>query len=410
MVHFVLRRKPLVSSPTTMSNTAASRLVLQPYTEEAVKEAARSALAEVGGRVSIGFVFASADYRDHLEDFLELIQLHGHVPLLVGCSGTGLIGTDEEAEQTSGFSLLLLHLPETKIHTATLQEHHVEEAQSAEDWHRITGVSPGDVDTWISLVDPFGFPVEPWLAAWSEAYPGIDTIGGLCSSNLGGTQNEEVFVIHNREVLDPGTAMLVGFKGGVTVHPLLAQGCRPIGEPLTVTGTDGNLVLALGGKPAYSALAEAFESLSDEEKTRAQGNLFAGLASSEYVEDFKRGDFLIRTILGADAGTGAVAVGAYPRVGQTLQWQLRDRQSAEADLRYRLAVEGSRPLPPFAALLFSCNGRGRDLFGSANHDAHALAKAIGKFPSAGLFCNGEIGPIKGRSFVHGYTVSMALFG
>ena len=207
----------------------------------------------------------------------------------------------------------------------------------------------------------------------------------------------------------PGGAVLVGMQGGVAIRPLLSQGCRPIGEPLTITGSDANLVTALGGKPAYAALAEAFESLPDHEKVRAQGNLFAGLASSEYVEDFKRGDFLIRTILGADAGSGVVALGAYPRVGQTLQWQLRDRWSADVDLRERLSVQHRRGPQPFASLVFACNGRGTDLFGSPNHDAHALAQTIGKVPSAGLFCNGEIGPVGETSFVHGYTVSMALF-
>ncbi len=390
-----------------MSNTSASRLVLAPYSEETVTQAARSALAEVGGRVSIAFVFASLEYQEELTDFLELIQLHAHAPLVVGCSASGLIGPDREAEKSAGFSLLLLHLPETKLHVCELRAEDVEDTESPEDWHRIAKVRPDSVDAWISITDPFSFPVEPWLAEWNEAYPGIPTIGGLASS--AGSAPEDVFLFHNRKILPPGGALLLGLKGGVSVRPVLSQGCRPIGEPLTVTGAEGNLVLALGGKPAYAALAEAFESLSSEDKGRAQGNLFAGLASSEYIEDFKRGDFLIRTILGADAGSGAVALGAYPRVGQTLQWQLRDRRSADADLRECLAIEQRHPPRPFASLVFACNGRGADLFGAPNHDAHALAQIIGKTPSAGFFCNGEIGPVGSANFVHGYTVAMALF-
>ena len=218
-----------------------------------------------------------------------------------------------------------------------------------------------------------------------------------------------MFVFHDHTVLAPGSATLVGFEGGVTLRPLLSQGCRPIGEPLTVTGTNGNLVLALGGKPAYAALTEAFESLGDREKARAQGTLFAGLASSEYIADFKQGDFLIRAILGADARSGAVALGAYPRVGQTLQWQLRDRVTADVDLRESLLQERTRKPAPFASLVFACNGRGRDLFGAPNHDAHALSQIIGSHPSAGCFCNGEIAPIGSTNFVHGYSVSMGLF-
>jgi small ligand-binding sensory domain FIST len=387
------------------TNTSAARLILKPYDEATVIQTAHGALSEVGGKVSLGFVFASADYRDVLPDFLELLQLHAHIPVLIGCSGSGVIGIDREAEGATGFSLLLLHLPETKLHVCTLND---ASADSPQEWHRITGVEPGEVETWIALCDPFGFPVEPWLSSWDAAYPGVPVIGGLCSGP--GEANENVFIFRDRTVLEPGGALLVGFKGGVTVRPLLSQGCRPIGEPLTVTGSNGNMVLGLGGKPAYTALSEAFETLDDREKDRAQGNLFAGLASSEYIEEFKQGDFLIRAILGADANTGAVALGAYPRVGQTLQWQVRDRVTADSSLREMLLRERGHQPPPFASLVFACNGRGKDLFGAPNHDAHALRQIIGSHPSSGLFCNGEIGPIGPRNYVHGYTVAMALFG
>lgn len=390
-----------------MPNTAASRLTLMPYSEAAVIQAAHSALVEVGGKVSVGFVFASADYYENLPDFLELIQLHGHVPILAGCSGSGVIGTNREAEKAAGFSLLLLHLPDTKIHACALSASQADSAGPPQDWHRLTGVKPGEVDAWLAFCDPFGFPVESWIDGWNAAYPGVPMLGGLCSGPEG--SGEGVFVVRDHEMLAPGSAMLVGIKDGVTLRPLLSQGCRSIGEPLTVTGTDGNLVLALGGKPAYSVLAEAFESLNDSDKARAQGNLFAGLASSEYIEDFKQGDFLIRSILGADARSGAVALGAYPRVGQTLQWQLRDRFTADDDLRASLLLERTRKPPPFASLVFVCNGRGRDLFGAPNHDAHALSQIIGVHPSSGCFCNGEVGPIGSTNFVHGYSVSMALF-
>ncbi len=389
-----------------MPNRAASRLTLKAYSEAAVIESARAALAEVGGKVTLGFVFATGAYRPYLPDFLELLTLHGHIPLLAGCSGSGLIGTNREAEEGPGFSLLLLHLPETRLHAVAISAETAESIGSPQGWRRATGVAPGEVDAWLALCDPFGFPVEDWLASWNLAYPGIPVIGGLCS---GPSDNEEeVFVFHNRAELAPGSLLLIGLQGGVRVHPLLSQGCRPIGEPFTVTGTDGNLVLGLGGKPAYMALAEAFESLDDREKVRAQGNLFAGLASSEYIQEFKQGDFLIRAILGADANSGAVALGAFPRVGQTLQWQLRDRITADDDLRTSLFFEKARHPAPFASLVFACNGRGQELFGAPNHDAHALKQIIGGHPSAGCFCNGEVAPIEKSNFVHGYAVSMAL--
>ncbi|HWL50904.1 MAG TPA: FIST N-terminal domain-containing protein [Chthoniobacteraceae bacterium] len=388
---------------------AASRLVLEVFSEETVANAARSALQELGGEATLGFVFASVDYRPHLDDLLELLTLHGHVPHLLGCCGSGLIGTGMEIEKAIGFSLLLLHLPETKLHFCEISTDDAASLDTPEEWHAFTGAAPDEVESWIALIDPFGFPIEPWLEGWNRAYPGIPMIGGLSSNPHTDAEAEEVFVTHNREILPPSSAMLIGFKGGIQVRSVLAQGCRPIGEPLTITGTNGNLLLRLGGKKAYSALAEAFEGLSDEEKASAQGNLFAGLASSEYIDEFALGDFLIRSILGADASSGSVALGAQLRVGQSLQWQLRDAASAMRDLDTRLAREKKNGPPPFASLVFSCHGRGEELFGKGGYDADALKKTFGPLPSAGLFCNGEISPIREQNYIHGYTASIALF-
>ena len=192
------------------------------------------------------------------------------------------------------------------------------------------------------------------------------------------------------------------------VRTIVSQGCRPIGEPLTVTGAKGNQLLSLGSKPAYTVLNSVFNGLSEPEKARVKGNLFVGLAMSEYLEDYKRGDFLIRNILGADREVGMVVISAPPRVGQTLQYQLRDRDSADEDLRelcHAAEEEGARP---FASLLFSCNGRGRGLFQAPDHDASVLAEIFDPHPSAGFFCNGEIGPVGAHNYLHGYTASVAL--
>lgn len=374
-----------------MPNLAASRLVLGPFSEQLVRDAAHETLLEAGGHVTCGFVFASADYRPQLVDFLELVQLHGHVPILAGCSGSGLIGTGLEAEQTHGFSLLFLNLAQTKVHAL-----HIPQPDAA----------PGEekADAWVTLADPVSFPIEPWIDRWNSALPGTPTIGGLAS---GGARGDDVFLFRDRELVEGAVA--IGFSGGVKIHTLVSQGCRPIGEPLTITGAEENFITSLGSRPAYEMLQQTFEKLPDSDKELAQGNIFAGLATSEYVEEFKTGDFLVRNLIGADPHHGVLAVGAYPRVGQTLQFQLRDRRSADAELRHLAAEKRRAGLRPFASLLFCCNGRGRALFGTANHDAEVLRDTFGQHASAGFFCNGEIGPVGGKNFVHGYTASAALF-
>ena len=385
-----------------MPNKAASRLVLAKFSESLVTETARSALQEVGGRVSCAFAFCSADYRAHLADFLEILQVHGHIPMLVGCSGGGIISTGAEAESISGFSLLMLHLPQTHLQPFSFSAATAPDWEDRGAWRRAAGNE--DADAWFLLAHPMTVPLEQWLATWSEAFPGAPCIGGIAS---GGDSGEEIFVFRDREPLDGGIAL--GFRGGVKINTVVSQGCRPIGEALPVTGAEQNIIQTLGSRPACQVLDDAFQSLSTKEKARARGNLFAGLAMTEYRDEFHRGDFLIRNILGADQSSGAVAVAALPRIGQTVQYQLRDARAADDDLRHLAGLLAADGLKPFASLVFSCGGRGRALFGEANHDAGVLADIFTPHPSAGFFCNGEIGPVGGKNFVHGYTVSAALF-
>lgn len=382
-----------------MPNAAASNLVLAPYSERTVINAARQALTQVGGRASCAFVFCSADYRAHLPDFLELIQLHAHAPIVAGCSGAGLIGTALEAEHTSGFSLLLLNLPDTRIHPFAFSG----ESDHA-DLDGMIDVQPSDLEAWILLVNPLAIAIEPWLDQWNATFPGVPCLGGLAS---GGARGDDVFLWRDRELVEGGVA--IGFQGGVRVRTLVSQGCRPVGQPLPITGAEQNFVLSLGSRPAYQVLEETFGALPESDKALARGNLFVGLAMSEYIEEFKTGDFLVRNLLGADPQQGVVAIGAHPRVGQTLQFQLRDGRSADAELRNLAAEKSAEGARPFASLLFACTGRGRHLFGTPSHDATILAETFGAVPAAGFFCNGEIGPVGGKNFVHGYTASAALF-
>ena len=385
-----------------MPNRAVSRLVLSEFSEETVVDAARQARAELAAEVSCGIVFFSLDYVEFLGDFLELLRVYGRVPLLIGCTGSGLIGTGKEAEDRSGFSLQLLSLPQTKVSAFEFSQAQVEESSGPGFWHAESGVGADGADVWITLVNPARLDAERWLAEWNGAYPGVPTIGGLA-----GGDPENVVICHDGRAIH-GDGVALALSGGVGVRTVVSQGCRPIGEPLTITGAKQNLLLSLGSKPAYGVLNTVFNGLTKQEKDRARNNLFAGLAMSEYLDDYKRGDFLIRNILGADPEAGAVAIGGPVRVGQTLQYQLRDRDSADEDLRelcHAAEEDGARP---FASLLFSCVGRGRGLFNISDHDAGVVTEIFGSHPSAGFFCDGEIGPVGKQNHLHGYTVSMLL--
>ncbi len=369
------------------------------YSEEAVRAAAQKLRTELGGSATIAFAFFSPDYLPHLEDFADTIRVDGHVLDMVGCTTNGFVIDAVETETGSGFSLLALKSVDTEIAVHELTNSLVESAEGAEFWQRNLPA----MQSWIVIANPFGFGIDDWLTEWNLAFPGVPTVGGLAS---GGREAEQIAVFRNGRQIDGG--ILVGLKGALQLVPAVSQGCKPIGEPLPVTKAEDNIIFALGSRPAYQALETAFQSLSETERSHAQGNLFAGIASTEYVEDFQPGHFLVRNIIGADPDSGAVVIAGIPRVGQTVQYQLRDRQSAHSDLR-RVLKQAATGTTPVASLLFSCAGRGSGFFGKPNHDAAMLAEILGPHPSAGFSCNGEIGPVAGRNCAHGYTASCAIF-
>jgi small ligand-binding sensory domain FIST len=385
-----------------MTPRAASRIFVGKYSEKAVIEVAESLRHEIGTNASLGVIFLTQEWRPHLEDTLELIRLHGHVPQLVGCSGWGIIGNRREIEHEPGFSLILFSLPTDSFSIVQISETQIEESTGGEYWLTATGLSAKEVTSWIVLANPHFGGTESWLEEWSTAYPNVPIMGGLASST-----GSEIFLLEDGEATN-APVLAIAMKRGLLVRPLVSQGCRPIGDPSPITKAEQNLIMEIGNLPAYQALETAFLSIPAELRVSVRNNLFLGLAVSEYIEDFKQGDFLIRNILGADPQIGALAVGAHPRVGQTVQFQLRDSKSAQEDLvmaaeNVKIGLSG-----PIGILLFSCAGRGKGLFGIPDHDAETLANILGNIPLAGFFCNGEIGPVGGKAFLHGYTASAAV--
>ena len=377
-----------------MSSFTASSLDLPgPYSRDSVTHAALELRKSLGRPASVAFAFASPDYTPHLEEFCETLRVDGHVTHVMGCTAGGRIHGPNEIENGSGCSILTL--------ACDVGEPLALDAGNFHSFsHRAAPFSP---NAWVLLANPFIFPSEEWLQELNVKFPGVPCLGGLAS----GGEEDDVNVFFNGRVVD---AVALPVTGKTAIISVLSQGCRPIGEPLTVTRAENNVIYALGGNPAYRALESAFETLSDFEKSHARGNLFAGLAGNEYLDDFKSGDFLIRNIIGADPDTGAVVIGGIPRIGQTLQYQLRDKNVADADLDRALGEAPLGGARPFAALLFSCLGRGSKFFGGPNHDAARLSAAVGEKPSAGFFCNGEIGPVGGRNAIHGHTAAAAIWG
>lgn len=372
-------------------------------TESAARAVAEDILTQLSpAPVDLACLFFSAHHAAEADRLARIVRGTLRPSLLIGCSGEGVIAGTEELETVPAITVWAAVLPDVHLHPLRSS------FSPTHDQFRLSGwpASRGEEASFLLLADPFTAPIQDFLGILDERYPRAKAIGGLAGGGQEAGMNRLVL---NDQVLDGG---LVGvcLSGAVDIRPIISQGCRLIGDRFVVTKAERNLIHELGGVPALERLQAVFESLPEEHRRRAHRALHIGIVIDEHRNRFERGDFLIRNLLGADRTTGAVAVGDVVQEGQTVQFHLRDAESATEDLHALLATDrAAHRYPPLGALMFSCCGRGRGLFGTPNHDATATLERLGRIPIAGFFAQGEIGPIGNRNFLHGYTASLALF-
>ncbi|HEX5367845.1 MAG TPA: FIST N-terminal domain-containing protein [Dehalococcoidia bacterium] len=374
---------------------------------EALDSALNEAMSGLqGAAVDLALLFASSDYALGYPELVATAQNRLGAGLLIGCSGQGVIGNDREVEGEPALSVLAFSLPGAYLSVFQVRQSDIQDDAATHAWLANLSETAPDVHAWIILADPFSFDSDALLTALSQAYPGMPLIGGLASGDFR-LQKTDLFV--GGEVVQEG-AIVLALGGPYTVQTVVAQGAEPIGEPWTITGSNENLVETLGMRPALEIMIETLQSLPPDVQVRAQRNLLVGLAMNEYKDEFHRGDYLVRNILGVNQEEGWIAVGARPVTGQTLQFHMRDPKAADTDLLEMLTRARGEEAPgsPIGALLCACNGRGVGLFGTPDHDARMIRDVLDAIPLAGFFCNGEIGPVGGKPFLHGYTASIAV--
>lgn len=378
----------------------AVALSKHPETDIAAQELVDEIRPQLGeSSIDLACVFFSSHHAAQADHLTDVLRGTLGPRYLLGCSGEGVIAGTEELETTPAITLWAASLPDVTLSPIRSS------FSPTQDQFQLAGWPEPGVEeaTFLVLADPFTSPVQEILGLLEERHPRAKAVGGLAGGGQEAGMNRLVF---NDDVLDGG---MVGVRlsGAVEIRPIISQGCRLIGERFMVTKAERNLIHELGGRPALERLQTVFEALSEEDRQRA---LHIGIVIDEHRNRFERGDFLIRNLLGADRSSGAVAVGDVVQEGQTVQFHLRDADSASEDLTSLLAADRTgRNTPPLGALMFSCCGRGQGLFGRPNHDAATVAEQLGSIPMAGFFAQGEIGPIGHRNFVHGYTASMAIF-
>ena len=359
---------------------------------------ATAALAEQLGGTGPDLVvaFLSPHHADAYEALPAAVHAAFPGALLFGCSAAGVIGAGHEVEARPALSLTAAALP-----GVTLAPLGFDDAPTGSDWRARVGIRAEDDPQFLLLCDPFSCDADALVTGLDGAYPRGRKVGGVAS---GGTRPSEN-VLWAGELTQRGGAVGVAMTGDIAVDTIVAQGCRPIGEPMAITRADGHVIRELGGKEPVAVMRAIFESLDARDQQLFRHSLFVGLDMDEGAVEF-RGEFLVRNIVGVDTNSGALAVGAQVRPWQVVQLLLRDAKTAEHDLTAHLERYRGRPA---GALLFSCLGRGAQLFGRPDHDTDLFRARLGAVPLGGFFGNGEIGPVGGRTFLHGYTSAFGLF-
>jgi small ligand-binding sensory domain FIST len=374
--------------------------------QKALNEVTSTALEQLDTKPDLAIVFISSHHGPDFSNIASSLREKLETDHLIGCTGESIAGNGRELEQQPAISLWLGVLPDVSINTR-----HIQFKSSPED-ETFTGLpdpiseDPDDETSMILFGDPFTFPASKFLEHMDDSHPDVDVIGGMASG--GRTPGQNAIFMDDDEYRD-GAAVAV-LSGPVQLKTIVSQGCRPIGPHFVVTRSEGNVIQELGGEPALQQLQGFVNELPAVDQQLVQEGLHIGKVINEQQDSFDRGDFLIRNVVGIDQESGAIQIGGPVRPGQTVQFQVRDASSADEDLRELLGdlLENSTSRVE-STLLFTCNGRGTRLFEEEHHDAGLIQETFGDIPSAGFFAQGELGPVGGKNFIHGYTACIALF-
>lgn len=400
----------------------------RPSLEAAVTEVVDRVKQSLSTNPDLGILFISSAFGSEYPRVVPLILEQISIPILIGCGGGGIVGvkSPDKTEEIEGgkpaLSLSVARLPDVEVKPFRLLGEDLPDLDSPpEAWAELLGVSPKTEPSFILLADPFSAKINDLLEGLDFAYPQAVKVGGLASSSGGMGSQTNLFYHCQADLGDnlfgEGTVG-VALSGNIVVEAIVAQGCRPIDKPYQIAKGDRNIILELTdverscSRPPLEVLRDSLLSLNETDRQLAQQSLFVGIVSDEFKLNLGPRDFLIRSLLAVDPKSGAIAIGDRVRPGQRIQFHLRDARTSAEDLELLLdsyLQERNVANYPVGALMFSCLGRGQGLYNRPNFDSSIFDRYLNNIPLGGFFCNGEIGPVGGRTFLHGYTSAFAIF-
>lgn len=396
---------------TTESIKWASAISTRASLEAAIDEVVAELKPHFAAAPDLALVFISSAFASEFSRLLPLLHEAMELPVVIGCSGGGVVGmmadNPMEVEGEPALSLSLASLPGVGVHPFHLSSEELPDLDSPPDsWTKLIGVDSNQNPQFILMADPASMGINDLLQGLDFAYAQAPKVGGLAGANSF-SRSSGLFcdrTLHSEGIVG------VALTGDIILDTIVAQGCRPIGATFQILEAERNILLTLegpgaeSGRPPLEILQELFQNLSEEDRQLAQNSLFIGIAQDSFKQSLEPGDFLIRNLLGVDPKIGAIAVGDRLRPGQRVQFHLRDAKTSAEDLAALLQrYQNRQSASPAAALMFACMGRGEGLYREPNFDSEMFQQYLGQIPISGFFCNGEIGPIGGTTFLHGYT-------
>ena len=397
-----------------------SALATDPSLQAAVE--AIAAQLRGAGEADLALVFASASYASDLPRLLPLLRQKLRAEHWLGCLGGGVVGAGSdgvphELEREPGLSVTLLKLPGARLQPFAIDGGDLPDLDGpAEPWRQLLGAGDDPnaalqlaaAGSMLLLVDPGCPAINDLINGLDYACPAAAKVGGIAAQHSAPHGS----LLFGDQVRGGAVGCLI--DGAWALEPVVAQGCRPIGPVLEVEEAQRNVVLQVsegGGRQSspVAALQAILTELSPEERELVKHSLFLGVARRDFSVVDAGGEapaaFLVRNLIGVDPRNGAVAVGERMRVGQQVQFHLRDGDTSRQELEQLLRAQAKRPNEPLAGFLFACLGRGKGLYGQPDGDAGPCHTIFPAMPLAGAFCNGEIGPVGGSTHLHGYTAS-----
>lgn len=377
-------------------------------TKDAVEELLESCEVALQGNEPVaGVVFCGTEY-EH-EEVLKLIKARFPELQLIGCT------TDGEMSSSGGLTedaitLTLYCSDKVQIRAGVGKGAGADPYRAAQDAVAMATAGLED-NPKLALVLPDGLTASAHkvLDGFNNVL-GLDVpvVGGMTADRVGGSKNTySTYQFYGDQVLTDAVPTLI-FSGPLIYSLGVESGWSPIGEKMTITKSENNVLYELDGRPAFDLYAHYLGEVMRE-------NL-SGLGSyplAVYEPGLER--FYLRVARAADPETGQITfLGEIPEGAQVQITQaIRDQVLAGVDQSVERALADYPGDKPSAAMTFSCTGRKNALGTKTREEVARTTKGLDpSIPISGFYTFGEIGPVAdhARARYHNTTFVTLLVG